>query len=259
MWVKKLIFILIFSTCYSAHANIDASIMSCRTSSITELARKHESYQDLRTQGNVLKSQELNEDTVCKFDFQDLKRTSLRKVEELKSNKEFQEIVTRLQSQIPHSLESKELKSLEARNFETNITEASHNEASLFIFVSFSMGEKALLNLAQEAKRFNVTLVLRGLKDGSYLKTAKALQKIILETSQGVVIDPELYSLFHVTAVPTFVLAKPFQIQSQERTQTPIHDKLQGHVSIQYALEGFTKEGDLKEEAQTLLMEGLKK
>ncbi|MBX9786234.1 MAG: type-F conjugative transfer system pilin assembly protein TrbC, partial [Alphaproteobacteria bacterium] len=148
----------------------------------------------------------------------------------------------------------------------TGITRNTPGELTLF--VSFSMGEKALLNLAHEAKIYGTTLVLRGFKDNSYAQTVKALQKIIQETGQGFIIDQELFSLFSVTAVPTYVLSRPFQLQTlelqtpesktfeshvSERNQTPIHDRLQGHVSFQYALEAFAKEGDLQNEAQSLL------
>jgi type-F conjugative transfer system pilin assembly protein TrbC len=193
------------------------------------------------SQGNILKFVELKENSNCKVTLQNLQEESFQKLEELRINKEFQAIVAELQGngEITKPLFSSELgKSL---------------EASLYIFVSFSMGEKALLNLAHEAKRFGATLVLRGFIDGSYLKTTKALQKIITKTGKGAFIDPELYTLFNVTAVPTIVLAKPFQLYAQERIQTPVSDKLQGHVSVRYALEQFVKEGDLKEEAQYLL------
>ena len=60
-----------------------------------------------------------------------------------------------------------------------------------------------------------------------------------------------------MTAVPTYVLAKPFNVIAAERVQTPMHDKLQGHVSTRYALETFAKEGDLKDEAQDLLTRGV--
>ena len=66
-------------------------------------------------------------------------------------------------------------------------------------------------------------------------------------------IDPELFSLFAVTAVPTYVLSHPFQLNASEVTQTPLHDRLQGHVSVFYALSVFAKEGSLKEEATSLL------
>ncbi|MBP9691879.1 MAG: type-F conjugative transfer system pilin assembly protein TrbC [Alphaproteobacteria bacterium] len=119
--------------------------------------------------------------------------------------------------------------------------------------MSFSLGEKALLNLAQETKGYGATLVLRGFIEGSYAKTVQALQNIILKTGQGFIIDPELFSLFFITAVPTYVLAKPFQLLAQTRDQTPLHDRLMGHVSISYALESFAQSGDLRDEAQALL------
>lgn len=199
----------------------------CRTSS-GEPARRNTFYQNSVPQDSFFKL---------------LQQESLQKVETLRNDPTFQGIVTELQNNT-----SKDSSAFKDASKEVN--------GELYIFISFSLGEKALLNLAHEAKRFGATLVLRGFREGSYLKTAQALQKIILKTGQGIIIDPELYSLFNVTAVPTFVLAKPFPLQSQERTQTPIHDKLQGHVSTHYALETFVERGDLKEEVHELLSRG---
>ena len=130
---------------------------------------------------------------------------------------------------------------------------------TLLIFVSFSLGEKALLNLANEIKQTNAALVLRGFKDGSYLKTAKALEKIITKTGVGFTVDPELFSLFNVTAVPTYIRSKSFPHHATERNQTPLHDRLMGHVSVRYALEIFSKNGDLKNQSKSLLQEMSKK
>ena len=208
---------------------------SCRTSLqmnlVQELAHAQEVYQKPALQDNVFKK---------------LQADSLKKMEKLQNDPAFQEIVTELQSGNPLNTEVNSLSKTEGNLFDT----------SLYIFVSFSLGEKALLNFASDAKRFGATLVLRGFRDGSYAKTVQALQKIIRKAGQGVIIDPELYSLFTITAVPTFILAKPFTLNPTERTQTPIYDKLQGHVSARYALEIFAKEGDLKDVAQALLKRG---
>lgn len=212
----------------------------CRTSSV-EPARRKEFYQ--------------NSDLSASF-FTHLEKESLQKLEELQKDQEFQEIVKDLQKNSPHP-QNTELNS--GPEDQGILKEENLSEASLYIFVSFSMGEKALLNLANEAKRFGATLVLRGFREGSYLKTAQSLQNIIIKTGQGVIIDPELYTLFNVTAVPTFILTKPFTLNASERTQTPIHDKLQGHVTVHYALEVFAHEGDLKDEARALLRKGATK
>lgn len=174
---------------------------------------------------------------------EDLRQESLEKIEFLQKDAAFQEIVKVLENH-----------SLNAQN--TAVNSVPETESNLYIFVSFSLGEKALLNLAHDAKQFGATLVLRGFKGGSYAKTVQSLNKIVLKTGQGVIVDPELYSLFDITAVPTFILSKPFTLAPLERTQTPTHDKLQGHVSARYALEMFSKEGDLKDEAQALLKRG---
>lgn len=174
----------------------------------------------------------------------DLQKESFKKVQRLQQDKNFQHFVTELQDKAlaPHAQHTQ-----------------SQRSSGLYVFVSFSLGETALLNLAQEAKIYGATLVLRGFKDGSYAQTVQSLQKIILETGQGVLIDPELFSLFSVTAVPTYVLSKPFPLQAQEHTYTPLHDRLQGYVSIHYVLEVFAKKGTLTQEAHSLLVNSLLK
>lgn len=225
-----LVGLLLTATLARSHASGETR---CRTSSQTsltqELARRNTCYQNSELQDSF---------------FTRLQQESFQKVEALQEDPDFQAIVAELQN-----------KDTKASAISGDLRKKSKSE--LYIFVSFSMGEKALLNLAHEAKQFSATLVLRGFQDGSYLKTAQALQKIVTETGQGVLIDPELYMLFNVTAVPTFILSKPFQLYSQERIQTPIHDKLQGHVSTRYALEQFVKEGDLSQEATFFLGGGI--
>ncbi len=252
-------FMLLFSISYQASASIGGQ-GHCRTSPETRL--------ETSSQTSLVGEQDPKEglyQNVASHDsaFTQLRQESLQKVEALLQDKEFRDTVLVLQNKASHSQNLSTVSKTEPLGTlsEANLPEASLSETSLYIFVSFSLSEKALLNLAQEAKRFGATLVLRGFKKGSYTKTAQSLQEIIIKTGLGVLIDPELYSLFHITAVPTYILAKPFSLQSQERTQTPIkwaplHDKLQGHVSVQYVLEAFAKEGDLQQEARVFLHKG---
>jgi len=203
--------------------------------------------------------------TTCPASLQeDFLHNSLKTVEAMQKDKDFQ-------SFLANSLQQKDavLRDTEFQNFVTDLqaqaqtqvqtflqisqSQQKSKEGELYIFVSFSLGEKALLNLANEVQPYGATLVLRGFVDGSYAKTVQALQNIITKTGQGFIIDPELFSLFSVTAVPTYVLAKPFQLHAEERTQSPLHDRLQGHVSVPYALETFAQSGDLWKEAQALL------
>ncbi len=178
-------------------------------------------------------------------------------IETAQKDKDFQAFLAESTQKQTAVLESKEFQEV-VETFRVPQAQKQNSQdksapAEPIIFVSFSLGEKALLNLAHEAKIYGATLVLRGFKDNSYTQTVKALQKIIQETGQGFIIDPELFSLFAVTAVPTTILSRPFQFQTLERRQTPLHDRLQGHVSLHYALEKFTQEGELQEEAHSFL------
>ncbi|MBA3814536.1 MAG: type-F conjugative transfer system pilin assembly protein TrbC [Alphaproteobacteria bacterium] len=254
----RFVIFIVFSMSYEVSASIGSQKARCRACSQTSLQTSP--VEELARKGGLSQNIVSNEST-----FKLLQQESLQKVEALLQDKEFRDTVL-LQNKASNSQNLSTVSKTEPLGTlsEASLLETSLSETSLYIFVSFSLGEKALLNPAQEAKRFGATLVLRGFKEGSYKKTAQSLQKIITKTGLGVLIDPELYSLFHITAVPTYILAKPFSLQSQERIQTPIkwapvHDKLQGHVSVQYVLESFAKEGDLKREAQTLLKRGVLK
>jgi type-F conjugative transfer system pilin assembly protein TrbC len=193
---------------------------------------------------------------------QSLPGDSLKIIEMMKNDKDFQSFLTTSSQQRDSVLRDPEIQNFVATlqdQIATQGPQPKHKSvppnpaAELYLFVSFSLGEKALLNLAQEAKAYGATLILKGFIEGSYAKTVKALQAIITKTGQGVSVDPELFTLFNVKAVPTYVLSKPFQLNTLERNQTPIHDRIQGHISLQYALEKFAKEGDLQEEASSLL------
>jgi type-F conjugative transfer system pilin assembly protein TrbC len=188
-------------------------------------------------------------------DFQFFLSDALEDKNTVLENKEFQELVSELHEKSTNSL------SIRQNTEKTNLvgSQVSRSDGRLYIFVSFSLGEKALLNLAHEAKKYGAILVLRGFKEGSYKRTVQALQKIILETGQGIIIDPELFTLFSVSSVPTFILTKPFSPNTFERTATPLHDRMQGHVTLKYALETFAKEGDLQTEATDFLEKGMVK
>ena len=98
----------------------------------------------------------------------------------------------------------------------------------LFVFVSLSMGDAALKSLYQEAQDYGALLVLRGLEDNSFKKTAETLQRL----SISVQIEPELFERYQVKRVPTFVYLRPQKVHI-----------LAGHTSLHYALSRFKAEG----------------
>ena len=130
------------------------------------------------------------------------------------------------------------------------------NQGELYVFVSFSLGIKSLISIALQAKRFGATLVLKGLKEGSYQKTLQAIQPMIEKTEQGLIVDPELFEEFHVEVVPTIILTERLHAHEDGRS-TPVHDRMSGNVTLNYALEKFEKEGQMRAVAKRYLKQGV--
>ena len=132
-------------------------------------------------------------------------------------------------------------------------SESGFSESEFYIFVSFSLDKQNLHQLMELAKKYQATLVLRGLKNNSFKQTASFLQELkIKEDSPGFSIDPILFQTYEVTEVPSYVLVR-------ERTCPPdqsckkIYDKITGNITARFALENFSKAGDLQSEASQLL------
>jgi conjugal transfer pilus assembly protein TrbC len=99
-----------------------------------------------------------------------------------------------------------------------------HAQEQRLIFVSLSMPQATLKALFDEAEAQGAVLVLRGLIDNSFKKTAEKLQ----EFGIALQIDPLLFKKHEIQRVPTFVWV----------TETQSH-RLVGNVSLAYALAQF--------------------
>ncbi len=95
----------------------------------------------------------------------------------------------------------------------------------LLVFVSFSMPESSLKSLAEDAKTHNAVLIMRGLCEDSFVKTAAKLKE--LEVS--VDIHPELFETHQITTVPTFV-----EVKDKEEL-----NRLSGNVSLKFCVSKF--------------------
>jgi conjugal transfer pilus assembly protein TrbC len=99
------------------------------------------------------------------------------------------------------------------------------NNDQILVFVSFSMPEASLKTLAHDAEQHNAVLVMRGLHEDSFVKTANKLKDLGI----GVDINPELFEIHQVTVVPTFVSVKSSQ---------PLW-RLKGNVTLGFAAKKF--------------------
>ena len=128
----------------------------------------------------------------------------------------------------------------------------------LLVFVSLSMPEGALRKLVEQAERTRAVLVLRGLKDGSMVKTAAAVRQVLGERRAALQIDPQGFDRFGVNQVPTFVLLRDGS-QAQRCADASCvpatsYAMLAGDVTIEYALEWIeTHSSSAQREAEVLL------
>jgi type-F conjugative transfer system pilin assembly protein TrbC len=133
-----------------------------------------------------------------------------------------------------------------AAKYQGSFSEIQKSSPELMVFISTSMPKKALLMLGEQARAAGAVLVLRGMKGvlgtkGVMEETTKALQPIA-DTGAAIQIDPEAFGRYHVTAVPTFVIAT-----KEESCGTDICDAksyaLAGDVTLEYALEQWSSRG----------------
>lgn len=101
----------------------------------------------------------------------------------------------------------------------------------LVVFVSFSMPKASLIELSDQAQKYNATLVLRGVYEDSFLKTK---DKILEINPNGLHLDinPQLFKEYRIERVPTFVLLK----NGKEI------NRLSGNVTLEFAHQKLLEE-----------------
>jgi type-F conjugative transfer system pilin assembly protein TrbC len=106
-------------------------------------------------------------------------------------------------------------------------TPDSDLENGILVFVSFSVPEAALKVLSHQAKKYGAKLILRGVVDGSFQKTAELMRKIAVDDDMFV--HPELFKKYGIERVPTFV-----KVKNGEEV-----GRLGGNVDLEFVEEKF--------------------
>jgi type-F conjugative transfer system pilin assembly protein TrbC len=118
----------------------------------------------------------------------------------------------------------------------------------LKVFISTSMPKQALAALGRQAKTVGAVLVLRGLRGrldepGALQRTLEAMAPAA-ETGAQILIDPESFTRYGITAVPTFVLANDkVEEECAENSCEASAYSLVGDVSLDYALRHWVDQG----------------
>ncbi len=107
----------------------------------------------------------------------------------------------------------------------------------LLIFISASMPKKTIINLMHQGSTLGAIFVVRGLIQGSYVKTYSYFYQLKMDNNIGIMINPTMFKAFEITAVPTFALYQSTQdLMHTACNIVPVYTKVSGNVSIDYAL-----------------------
>jgi conjugal transfer pilus assembly protein TrbC len=135
---------------------------------------------------------------------------------------------------------------------------ASGHETQLLIFITLAMPEAALKRLVTQATRVRARLVLRGLSEGSLVRTAARIQGLVGQQQAAVQIDPRGFDRYAVRQVPTFVLARGANAGGCTAGQcSGMHAAVAGDVSLDYALRQIRDRAPAFRDDATRLLERL--
>lgn len=141
---------------------------------------------------------------------------------------------------VPPALPGNRLDDLEAlaRQFNGGRLAPPKSGSDLMVFVSLSMPEHVIRELARQAKEAGAVMVLRGLKGGSWRETWKTLAALNQGIGAEWIIHPEGFKQFKVAQVPTIVLAdgRTASVMEDGCAETRSYAALAGDVSIEQAL-----------------------
>lgn len=130
------------------------------------------------------------------------------------------------------------------------LEDATKSKVEFYIFISFSLSRKTLHSLLKASQTYGATLVLRGLKEGSFKKTVSALMELYKDTKGRVVLDPSLFKKFNINSVPSFLVTQGSRSKEKGREASL---RLSGNVSPRFALTEFQKHAPFEDFAKELL------
>lgn len=120
-------------------------------------------------------------------------------------------------------------------------------QGAVYVAVSFGMPKPALRQLARDAHKAGVLVVVRGLVGNSFLETRKQLVEVFQKGDLvGISIDPKVFSAYRIERTPTFIAAAgPVRAcPSLDCVPTPpAADLVSGNISLAAALKELVAAG----------------
>ena len=115
-------------------------------------------------------------------------------------------------------------------------------EGALY-FVSFSIPEEGLKRMLHETRQYGIPATLRGLVNNDMKTTTDAVLQLVKDgVTDGVQIDPTLYTQYGIRSVPSLVVRCPAG-----------YDVVRGNIHVKQAREKVAQTGDCAQVARQIL------
>ena len=122
------------------------------------------------------------------------------------------------------------------------------NTAEVIVFASLSLPDAIWRQWSREAARAGAAMVLRGIGEEGFRATARRIAARLPEGGVGVAVDPRLFRLFGIGAVPAVVVvpggAQACVSRGCADDPPPPHDLIGGNIGLDAALEAIAREGE---------------
>ena len=115
----------------------------------------------------------------------------------------------------------------------------------VIIFISLTMPELSIKQIIQDAARYEIPVVLRGLYRNSFKETMSKIFDLVKEPNRGgILINPRWFKQYEIQSVPAVVVS-----------QADRFDVVYGNLHLKKALEIIAEHGDLAAVAKKILEE----
>lgn len=128
----------------------------------------------------------------------------------------------------------------------------------LQIFVSLTLPQSSLIPLLRQASDLGAPVMIRGVLPQGFKATIDAVYQLMSQMQRqdlpplgGVSIDPQAFTTWHVTRVPTFILQGTTKVN--DKTDQSHADRLMGNLTPIAALKQFAISGEHSDLARSML------
>lgn len=128
------------------------------------------------------------------------------------------------------------------------------------VFVSFSMPTLSLKQIIQDAARYQIPVVIRGLYENSFRKTIEKIFELVKEDNKGgILINPMWFKKYDIKAVPAVVVSSGEGSDANEREisfKKNGFDVVYGNIPLKRALTIIAEQGSMADIAKNVLSRG---